>query len=145
VREDFRLRALWTWVVGGVLSVGTLLLTYVEAPHLWAGLTSPPSVLVVAAGMALAPASAVGLWMRHFAWARVFAAGQVVLLLAGWALAQWPYVIYPDVRLFESAAPPSTLRALLVTVPFGLVLLIPSLFLLFAVFKGRNPAAPLRS
>jgi cytochrome bd ubiquinol oxidase subunit II len=141
VREDFRRRALWTWLVGGVVSIGTLLLTYVEAPHLWEGLTSFPSALPVLGGMVLAPASAVGLWTRHFGWARICAAGQVVLLLAGWALAQWPYVIYPDVRLFESAAPAATLRALLVTLPFGLGLLLPSLALLFLVFKGQNPAA----
>jgi cytochrome bd ubiquinol oxidase subunit II len=145
VREDFRRRALGTWLVGGVLSIGTLLLTIADAPHLWSGLTGPPALLVVAAGMALAPASALGLWTRHFGWARVCAAGQVVLLLAGWALAQWPYVIYPDVRLFESAAPDATLRALLATLPFGLGLLLPSLGLLFFVFKGRNPAAPSRS
>jgi cytochrome bd ubiquinol oxidase subunit II len=140
VREDFRRRALWTWVVGGTISVATLWLTSTEAPHLWEGLTRPPAMLAVAGGMLLAPLSAVGLWTRRFAWARICAAGQVVLLLCGWALAQWPYVIYPDVQLFEAAAPPSTLRALLITMPFGLGLLLPSLALLFFVFKGKNPA-----
>jgi cytochrome d ubiquinol oxidase subunit II len=63
-----------------------------------------------------------------------------MLLLVGWGLAQWPYLIYPDVTLTDAAAPASTLRALLLTVPFGMALLLPSLWLLFAVFKGRNPA-----
>jgi cytochrome bd ubiquinol oxidase subunit II len=63
-----------------------------------------------------------------------------VLLLGGWALAQWPYVIYPDVRLFDAAAPPATLCAMLLTRPFGLGLLLPSLAFLFFVFKGKNPA-----
>jgi cytochrome d ubiquinol oxidase subunit II len=63
------------------------------------------------------------------------------MLLTGWALAQWPYVVYPDLTLTATAAPAATLTVLLVTLPFGLALLIPSLAFLFAVFKGRNPAA----
>ncbi len=140
VREDFRRRALAVWLVAGILSLGTLLLTYVEAPRLWEGLTSPRAGPAVAAGVALAPASALAMWQRRFQLARVLAVGQVVLLLGGWALAQWPYVVYPDLTLDAAAAPPATLRAILWTLPFGLGLLLPSLWLLFAVFKGRNPA-----
>ena len=51
------------------------------------------------AGILLAPASAFALLRRRFVLARFFAAGQVVLLLAGWALAQWPFLIYPDLSL----------------------------------------------
>jgi cytochrome d ubiquinol oxidase subunit II len=140
LREQFRRRALWAWLAGGVLSVATLLLAYAEAPRLWEGLTSPRAGPVVAAGIALAPLSGLAVWRRRFGMARVCAAGQVVLLLAGWALAQWPFVVYPDVELGQSAAPAATLRALLWTVPFGMAVLLPSLWLLFRVFKGRNPA-----
>ncbi len=140
LREDFRRKGLGAWLVGGVLSIGTLFLTRHEAPRLWAGLTSFPTALVVVAGVLLAPASAFALWRRRYHRARLLAAGQVVLLLAGWALAQWPYIVYPDVTVQGSAAPPATLAALLWTLPFGMALLLPSLWLLFAVFKGRNPA-----
>lgn len=140
LRDDFRRKGLGMWLVGGALSIGTLLLARSEAPRLWVGLTSLPAALVVAAGVLLAPASALALWRRRYHAARVFAAGQVVLLLAGWGLAQWPYIIYPDVALVRAAAPPPTLTALLWTVPFGIALLLPSLWFLFAVFKGRNPA-----
>ncbi|HEX7126241.1 MAG TPA: cytochrome d ubiquinol oxidase subunit II [Thermodesulfobacteriota bacterium] len=141
LREDFRRKGLWAWLVGGVVSLGTLLLTRTEAPRLWGALTTPPAGLVVVAGVLLAPASAVALWYRRFAWARVLAAGQVVLLLAGWAMAQWPFLIYPDLTVADSAAPPATLRAVLWVVPIGMLLLIPSLWYLFAVFKGENPSA----
>lgn len=40
-----------------------------------------------------------------------------------------------------SAAPPATLWFVLWTLTFGLGLLLPSLWFLFAVFKGWNPAA----
>lgn len=141
VREDFRRRALGAWVVGGVLSIGTLLLTYVDAPRLWEGLASPRAAGVVLAGILLAPASGLAMYRRHYATARTLAALQVALLLVGWALAQWPYIVYPDVTLSAAAAPAATLRAVLWTLPFGAALLLPSLWFLFAVFKGRNPAA----
>lgn len=144
LREDFRRRALGAWLVGGVLSLGTLLLTATEAPRLWQGLTGLPALPVVAAGVLLAPASGLAVWRRRFGSARVLAAGQVVLLLSGWALAQWPYIIYPDMTLVGSAAPPATLGLLLWTLPFGLAVLLPSLWFLFAVFKGRNPSASAR-
>jgi len=142
VREDFRHRALLVWLVGGALSLATLALAAAEAPRLWAALTGARAGPVVALGALLAPASALAMRARRFGWARALAVGQVTLLLAGWALAQWPFVVYPDLDLVGSAAPPATLRALLWTVPFGMAVLLPSLWLLFAVFKGRNPAAP---
>jgi cytochrome d ubiquinol oxidase subunit II len=140
LREDFRRRALAVWLVAGVLSVGTLVLAISGAPRLWQGLTSLPAGPVVAIGSLLAPASALALWRRRFTLARTLAIGQVVLLLVGWGLAQWPYVVYPAASLVAAAAPVATLRAVLWTLPFGLGLLLPSLALLFAVFKGRNPA-----
>jgi cytochrome d ubiquinol oxidase subunit II len=140
VREDFRRRALAVWLVAGALSIWTLLLTYAEAPRLWMGLTSARAAPAVAAGILLAPASALAMWRRRFQLARLLGAAQVVLLLVGWALAQRPYIIYPDVTLTGSAAPDATLKFVLWTLIPGLGLLLPSLWLLFAVFKGRNPA-----
>jgi cytochrome bd-type quinol oxidase subunit 2 len=48
--------------------------------------------------------------------------------------------VYPDVILHDAAAPPATLNMLLLTLPPGLGPVLPSLWLLFTVFKGRNPA-----
>ncbi len=141
LREDFRRKGLEAWLVGGVISMGTLLLARTEAPRLWEALTTLPTGLVVVAGVLLAPASGLALSRRRFVRARVFAAGQVVLLLSGWAMAQWPFLVYPDLTVADSAAPAATLRAVLWVVPIGMLLLVPSLWYLFAVFKGENPAA----
>ena len=141
LREDFRRRALIIWLIAGVVSLGTLLLAYSEAPHLWEELMRFPAILAVLAGVIVAPAAVFALWRRHFELARVLAVGQVALLLIGWGLAQRPYIIYPDISLSGSAAPPATLIFVLWTLPFGLALLLPSLWFLFVVFKGRNPAA----
>lgn len=140
LREDFRRRALGVWLVGGVISVGVFLLTYLEAPHLWSELIGGLAAVAVAAGVLLAPASGLALLNRRFLLARILAVGQVTLILIGWALAQRPYLIYPDVTYTESAAPEATLLLVLWTLPLGMALLLPSLWYLFSVFKGRNPA-----
>ena len=139
LQDDFRRRAVWCWYGAGVLSVATLLLARGEAHHLWAGLTALPGIALLGAGAALAPFSYWALQRRRFGWARVAGAAQVGALLIGWGVAQWPYVIYPDLTVEGSAAPASTLRLVAMTLPIGLALLLPSLWFLFVVFKGRNP------
>jgi cytochrome d ubiquinol oxidase subunit I len=52
----------------------------------------------------------------------------------------WPnvgltHLVYPDITLQKAAAPAPTIAFMLATLPFGAVLLIPSLWLLFRVFK----------
>ncbi|MEP6699466.1 MAG: cytochrome d ubiquinol oxidase subunit II, partial [Verrucomicrobiota bacterium] len=77
------------------------------------------------------------LWFRRFALARVAAIGEVTLILGGWSLAQYPNLITPDVTIFNAAAPPITLRLLIYALVVGAVVLLPSLFFLFRVFKGK--------
>jgi cytochrome d ubiquinol oxidase subunit II len=135
LQADFRRRALiaGTFVVG--LSIITLPLLRLETPHLWTGLISRRAAPRIAAGVAAALLSGWALLFHRFHLARIASVAQVVFLLAGWGLAQHPYIIYPDITLQNAAAPAATLRFVLVTRPFGLGLLAPSLWLLFSVFK----------
>ncbi|WP_164100551.1 hypothetical protein [Candidatus Laterigemmans baculatus] len=50
-------------------------------------------------------------------------------------------MIYPDVTFREAAAPAPTLAFVLGSVPVGAAFLVPSLWLLFRVFKTNLPAA----
>jgi cytochrome d ubiquinol oxidase subunit II len=142
LRADFRRRALGTWLVAGAISIAALLLARTEAPRLWSALLGPQALPALLAGLALAPLSAWALVRHHYRLARTTAAGQVVALLAGWALAQWPYIIYPDVTLHGAAAPTPTLALVLLSLPPGLALLLPSLWFLFRVFKTPPAASP---
>ena len=63
----------------------------------------------------------------------------MTLLLVGWALAQYPYLVVPDLTVANSAASPATLRATLIVFGIGAIFLIPSLWFLYAVFKGQLP------
>ncbi len=142
LQEDFRRRALLTWLVAGVISIAALVLARRDAPRLWAALTSLPASAIVAGGVLLAPASALALLNRRYRLARVLAGAQVALLLGGWGVAQHPFLIAPDLTLTSSAAPKATLVLTAMTLPLGAAALIPSLWYLFKVFKGRNPGSP---
>jgi cytochrome d ubiquinol oxidase subunit II len=141
LREDFRQKTL---VAGGVVAALAVLLIPLllwQAPRLAENLLSLRALPVLALGVVFALLSLWAVLTRRFAIARMTAVAEVVMLLWGWALAQWPYIIYPDLTIQDAAAPESTLTFLLATAPIGMLLLIPSLLFLFAVFKGRNPNA----
>jgi cytochrome bd ubiquinol oxidase subunit II len=139
LQEDFRMRALSAAVVVGVLALIVFLLSETGAPLIRRNLASswwtwPLQILtgVMAAGAISA------LWSRRYRLARFCAAAQVTLILWGWGAAQFPYLIEPDVTIYNAAAPPITLRSLLAALAVGALLLFPSFYYLFRVFKGRS-------
>lgn len=135
LQEDFRKRALSSGAAVVALSGVLLPILRQDARHLGEGLVErglwsvlvPVGLLAVTAGLAV--------WHRRYRLGRVLAAGHVLVLLGSWGVAHWPYLIYPDLTLAESAAPAATLKVVLQAVPVGLALLVPSLWLLFAMFK----------
>lgn len=141
LQEDFRRRALLSGTVVVGLSALTLPMLYLQAPHLWSGLISLRAAPVVAAGVGAALLSGWSLLRRHFWLARMSTVAQVTFLLGGWGLAQRPYIIYPDITLQNAAAPDATIKFLLYSLPFGMAALLPSLLLLFYVFKSQVPDA----
>ena len=136
LREDFRRRALWAGTAVVALSVLTLPLLYARAPHLWNGLTSVRALPVLAVGVVAALLSGWALWQRRLRLARTATVAQTACLVIGWGVAQHPFIIYPDVSIHNAAAPDATLRFVLWSTPFGMALLLPSLWYLFHVFKG---------
>src|SRR5258708_23158046 len=59
-------------------------------------------------------------------------------MVAGWALAQEPYLLPPDLTLRQAAAPHETLVVVIVAIVVGGAILFPSLALLFSlVLRGR--------
>ncbi len=135
LREDFRLRAL---VAGGVVvafSVLALPLAVAKAPHLAGALWSARAFPVLGVGAAASLTSGFSLLRRRFRLARASATVQVALLLLGWGLAQYPYLVYPDVTIDGAGGSAVTQSFMLATLPFGAVVLGPSLWLLFRVFK----------
>ncbi|WP_205525940.1 cytochrome d ubiquinol oxidase subunit II [Pyxidicoccus trucidator] len=143
LREDFRLRALGSGVAVFVAALAVLLFARQGAPRVWQGLLHSPFALALHAGTALASVTAFALlWTRRFRWARVAAATQAGLIVLGWAASQHPYLVVPDVTLSSAAAGPTAQRMLLVALGVGALTVLPSLALLFRVFRpGPAPSA----
>jgi cytochrome bd ubiquinol oxidase subunit II len=138
LQEDFRFHALGAGLTVAVIAALLLPIIRNAAPLLWSHLAQPASAPPMIAGAVLAVLSAWAVGARRYGLARILAVAEVVIILGGWAFGQWPYIIYPDFTFHNSAAPGPSIRFLLNTLPFGLGLLIPSLILLFVVFKGRR-------
>jgi cytochrome d ubiquinol oxidase subunit II len=142
LQEDFRRRALGAAAAVFVTALGTLGLALLGAPLMGHGLTTAPWAPALHLATGVAAAIAIwALWRRRFRLARVAAAAQVSLILWGWALAQYPYLIPPDLTIRAAAAPRITLVLSLWVLGLGALVLFPSLIYLFRVFK-RAPVSP---
>jgi cytochrome d ubiquinol oxidase subunit II len=141
--EDFRRRALLSAGVVALLAAAVLGLAHDEAPRVFYGLWRSPWALGLHGATAVvAVATFVFLGTRRYRAARLSAAAQVGLIVLGWGISQFPYLIVPTVTLAQGGAHPETQRLVLRTLPWGGAVLGPSLALLFWVFKRRPSAAP---
>jgi cytochrome d ubiquinol oxidase subunit II len=133
----FRARALATGVVAGAIALAGLLVVRSDARDLFDGLTSGWALACVLASGAGGFATLALVWAGRYGPARLTSALSVATILVGWAIAQDPYLLPPDLTLDEAAAPDATLAAVLVGVGIGLVVLVPSLVLLYRlVLRG---------
>jgi cytochrome d ubiquinol oxidase subunit II len=142
--QDFRARALLSGVAVFVAAFGALFLAPEHAPLVEAGLLgsrwSLPFHLATGAAAIVVLAA---LWWKRYHLARVAVGAQVSLIIWGWALAQYPYLVPPDLTVTKAAAPAVTLRLVLIVLALGIVVLLPSLVYLFRVFKAA-PSDPAR-
>ena len=132
----FRTRALLSGVAVGVLAAVVLLLATPDVRT--ALLASAWAVPLHVATGASALAAFAFLWLRRYEFARLAAAAQVLFILWGWALAQYPYAIRPHLTLGDAAAPANVQVLLLQVLGIGAVVLVPSLLYLFGIFGPRG-------
>jgi cytochrome bd ubiquinol oxidase subunit II len=129
LREDFRNRALLAGLAVVVLAaIG--LAVFPDAPPVHAGIVALAAIAALAAFWSL--------WQRRYVMARIAAAAEVTLIVWGWALAQYPQVVPPDLTIADAASPRITLELALVAVLVGAVVLFPSLYYLMRIFKGKS-------
>lgn len=135
LREDFRTRAIaatFTLAAVGAVALGIAKLT---AQPTFGNLMSQHALPGIGVAMALGFAVLFALVARRYVIARVAVAAEAVAILAGWYAAQTPYIIPGGLTFGDALAPLATLQAFLWLVAVGSVLLVPSLLLLFYVFK----------
>ncbi|MBK8256726.1 MAG: cytochrome d ubiquinol oxidase subunit II [Polyangiaceae bacterium] len=139
LQKDFRTRALASGVSVGVLALITFSLSQSHAPEIAHGLTDHPITwplhLVTAA---FATTTFVLLYQWKFSLARWTAAAQAGMIVIGWTASQYPYLVVPDLTLAGSAGSEKTRTLLLVALAVGSLVLFPSLFVLFRVFRKTD-------
>jgi cytochrome d ubiquinol oxidase subunit II len=133
----YRRRSTAIAVVTGALALAGIAILRADAPRLFDGLISRglPLVLLSAAcgvtSLALLPRAN----PRVLQALGVTAAGAIV---AGWGVAQYPYLLGTHLRISEAAAPAPTLWALTIVATAALLIIVPAMALLFILQqRGR--------
>jgi len=136
LQDDFRARGLRAAAVFAFLSVLVPVLARSGAPDFYNALTgSDWSIPLVMLTGTSALGAYVALHLRVYSLARACAALQAALVILGWGLAQFPYLVRPNLTVYDAAASPSMLRLMIYVLAAGAVLLFPAVFLLFRIFK----------
>jgi cytochrome d ubiquinol oxidase subunit II len=139
LRDDFRRRALGAAGAMFVAAFGGLGVAHAMAPHVSGALTGGRAI---GFQLVTALASVTALWAlyaRRWQLARVAAATQVSLILWGWVLVQYPFVVPPSLTIRDASAPRATLTLLLYALAGGAVILFPALAYLFRTFGAERP------
>jgi cytochrome d ubiquinol oxidase subunit II len=125
-------RALAAGAVAGVLAVVGLVELHAEARYVFDRLVDqglPLVVLSVLCGVGLLATLLRG-GRRPL---RPLAAGAVTAVIWGWGVAQFPYLLPTSLRIDQAAAPDPTLTVIFIVFGIAAVLVLPSLFLLYAL------------
>ncbi|MFC5671444.1 cytochrome d ubiquinol oxidase subunit II [Streptomyces incanus] len=121
-------------LAAGVVALAGIAVLSADAPELFHGLTHRALPLVIIS--AVAGLTGLGLLARQrFVAARAAAALAVAAILWAWGAAQYPALLVGSTTVTEAAASASVLSAVLVVLGVGAVVLVPSLWLLYATFQ----------
>ncbi len=136
----YRMRALSAGTLAGALDLLGLLLSPAEAPMLWNGMLQHawPVALVT---IVIALLTAWLLYTRRYRFARIMIVLETAFLIGSWGLSQYPYIVPPHVTIDNSANDPNVITALVIAMLVGMVVLLPSLYYLFSVFKLAAPVS----
>src|SRR2546421_8779204 len=137
--EAFRRRAIIAGAITLALDVVAFILSPFQAPLLWHGALDHALPLIIATAL-IGLGAATSLLLRRYRLARFLTFTVTAFIFASWGLSQFPYLIPVAVTISNASSPPSTLLALLIGTLIGMALLLPSLWLLFHVFRGKHPA-----
>jgi cytochrome d ubiquinol oxidase subunit II len=132
----FRNRALVAALVSGALAIAGLVALHQDATYVFDRLETDALALVI-----LSVACGIGVLVLLFRGVRrgprALAVGAVAAVIWGWAIAQYPYLLPKTLTIDQAAAPSETLTWLLAVVAVAVLLVVPSIGLLFTLVQ-RN-------
>jgi cytochrome d ubiquinol oxidase subunit II len=138
LEEVYRLRAFIAGSITAGLGIVAIALSPFEASYLWIGMLNH-GLWAVAITIVLGLGTAAALFYRRFKIARILVVMSVAGLLGSWGVSQIPYIIPPDLTVTAAASPQIVMLEFLISAIIGMAVLIPSMWLLFHIFKGKNP------
>ena len=136
--EPFRARGLQSGACVVLLSLAALLVAAAAAPAVWHRLIGPALPLVLV-GLAAAVASPVAFWRRRYLLARGASLLTGAAVLWGWFVSQAPQLVGPRFTIHSAAATHAALVAIAIAAGTVLLLVLPAMYLLFAVFARPEP------
>jgi cytochrome d ubiquinol oxidase subunit II len=137
--DYFRRRGVGAAVFTGlVLGVGAFVL-HADATYVFEGLTSRALPLVAISAIC-GVGSLVLLVRESHRGARLLAGGAVAAMVASWGVAQWDYLLPESLTVADGAAPDGALEAILVATGLAVLLIFPSLFVLYRL--GQKDLLP---
>jgi cytochrome d ubiquinol oxidase subunit II len=136
----FRRRARVTAVVTGLVALAGIAVLRADAPRLFDHLLGPGLVFVIVSGLCGLGA----LFLIRRAAPRLvqgLSVSAVAAVVVGWGVAQYPYLLGTHLSIQQAASPTPTLWSLTVVAAAALVIVVPSLALLFTLEqRGRLEA-----
>jgi cytochrome bd ubiquinol oxidase subunit II len=136
LQRYFTTRALANAVVAGALAVAGIIALRADARYVYDGLTGDGLPLAILSGLCGAGVLVLLVRGTHRG-TRLLAAGAVVAVVWGWAIAQHPYLLPQVLTIDQAAAPSDTLTALLIVFGVAVLVVLPSLGLLYTLTQ-RN-------
>ena len=128
--EYFKRRAIAAGVVAGGIAVAGLIVLRIDARYVFDGLLDE-GLPFLAASVLLGAVTLTGLvrdWHRAL---RPLAIGAVIAVIAGWAVAQYPYLLPQTLTVEAGAGADATLTATIWVFVAALLTVVPSLALLY--------------
>ena len=138
LQNDFRRRAIAAAIASMGLAAIALALGVASGGVMTRLVGTGWSLAVPASAAVAAIASVTALVRRRYQLARAAAGAWVTFMLWGWIVAQFPLLIPPTLTIDAAVAPNRTLVETMAVLAGGAVVLVPSLWYLLRVFKGRD-------
>jgi cytochrome d ubiquinol oxidase subunit II len=130
--DELRRKSLVGGAVTGAIVLAGIPVVLTDAEVLADGLLGRAAPLVVLSAVGGAATFAL-LWRRRFRLARITGAVAVAAVVAGWGVAQYPWILVNEVTIEDGAGSRATLVGLLVAAGIAAVLVVPPLMYLLAL------------
>lgn len=138
LREDFRRRAIYATVAVWIAGALPTAVAFIADRRLFNGFLAPAALASIGSAVLLGLVVMLALNARRSLVARIAVGFEALAILIGWFGAQAPSLVPGRFTYMQAAASDPMLVAFLIASAIGALLLIPSMLLLFAVFKGPH-------